>query len=130
MNKDSLTILKVSLAMVFVWFGLLKFFDVSPVANIIASAYPWLMEIRIFYVLLALFEIGLSIGILVPKISKIIAALMILHLLGATFGVLFSEQAFVGGFPYLSVVGEFVVKNFVLIAGAFIIAKNKDGFKS
>jgi len=124
MNRSPLTVLKISLAVVFVWFGLLKLFGVSPVANIIASSYPWIMEIKIFYVLLALAEIGLGIGILIPRLTKISAWLMIAHLLAATLGILFSPQAFVGSFPLLSLTGEFVVKNFVLIAGAFVIAEN------
>lgn len=124
MNRNSLKILKISLATIFLWFGFLKLFDVSPVANVIASSYPWIIEIRIFYVLLALTEIGLGIGILIPRLTKISAWLMAAHLLAATFGVLFSPQAFVGSFPLLSLTGEFVVKNFVLIAGAFVIAEN------
>lgn len=126
----SIKFLRISLAVVFLWFGLLKLFNVSPVFDVIAKAYPFITNNPTLYFLLAVLEIALGIGILIPKIFIVSSWVMVGHLLVATFGVLLSPQAFTGSFPFLSVVGEFVVKNFVLIAGALVlISQNKkDGF--
>lgn len=119
-------VLRVSLALVFVWFGVLKIAGVSPVVGIIAKSYPFIAEIPTFYFLLALLEIVLGIGILIPRLVSLSAWIMVGHLLVATLGVLLSPQAFAGGFPLLSVVGEFVVKNFVLIAGALVVISENE----
>lgn len=112
-----------SLSLVFIWFGALKFFGISPVNQIIGEAYPWITENRIWYFGLAIFEIGIGVGLLVPGSRRLSAWIMAAHLLFATFGVLFSPQAFAENFPFLSLAGEFVVKNFVLVAGALVVAR-------
>ena len=119
-----LRLLKISIAVVFIWFGLLKFLNVSPVVDIITRAYPFITENQILYLFLAVLEILIGIGLLIPKFVRVSALVATLHLSIATLGVLFSPQAFLTAFPFLSLVGEFVVKNLVLIAGVLLIAKN------
>ncbi|RJQ28464.1 DUF417 family protein [Candidatus Parcubacteria bacterium] len=117
----ALTLLRFSLAFVFLWFGLLKLFGVSPVLDVIARAYPFMVENKTLFLLLAILEVALGIGILVRRFAVLSAWIMVGHLLLATGGVLFSPQAFVNHFPFLSVVGEFVIKNIVLIASALLV---------
>ena len=121
MFPDPIKTLRFSLALVFIWFGLLKLLNISPVFDVIANAYPFITVNPAVYFSLALFEIILGIGILIPRFIQWIGWIMIFHLAFATLGVLLSPQAFIGGFPALSIIGEFVVKNFVLIAGALVV---------
>lgn len=124
MNKDhsySIEILKFSLAFVFIWFGFLKLLNVSPVLDVIAHAYPFFAVHPTAYLGLAVLEIALGIGILISRFIWPIGWIMVFHLFIATFGVLLSPQAFIGNFLVLSIVGEFVVKNFVLIAGILVV---------
>ena len=113
--------LRASLAIVFLWFGLLKFFNVSPVLSIIAEAYPFIAEKPTLYLILAIAEIVIAIGILIPRYAIIFYWMVVGHLSVATLGVLFSSQAFQPVFPFLSLTGEFVVKNFVLISAALVL---------
>ncbi|MEK9180160.1 MAG: DUF417 family protein [Patescibacteria group bacterium] len=123
---SSVNLLKLSLAVVFVWFGALKLLDVSPVAGIIAAATPMIIEYHWLFYALALFEIALGVGLFIPRVERLAAWTMVAHLFFATFAVLFSPLAFDGGFPYLSIAGEFVVKNFVLITGALVVASRNE----
>jgi uncharacterized membrane protein YkgB len=125
-QQQTITFLRYSLSLVFVWFGLLKLFNVSPVVDIIAEAYPFMVHINILYVLLALFEVMIGIGFLIKKYVVLVSWLAVAHLLIATTGVLFTHQAFTTTFPMLSVVGEFVVKNIVLAASALVIIGSKE----
>lgn len=113
--------LRGSLAVVFLWFGVLKLLQASPVFDVIANSYPFIAEYPVFYFLLAVFEIALGIGMLLRRFVRWAGWIMVGHLVFATLGVLFSPQAFTAGFPLLSVVGEFVIKNFVLIAAALAV---------
>lgn len=117
---SAIFILRITLAIVFIWFGALKLIDVSPVKDIIFSSVPsFVSSLPFFYTVLALLEIIIGIGLLIKPLAKIVAVILILHLLVATFSVLF-VMGF-NPFPILTLEGEFVAKNLVLIAGALVI---------
>lgn len=114
-------LLRASLALVFLWFGLLKAFGVSPVIEVIDIAYPAILNYPFLFDLLILLELAIGVGLLVSRFARTAALLGAIHLTIATLGVLFSPQAFSGGFPFLTLIGEFVVKNIVLIAALFVL---------
>ena len=85
------------------------------------DTYPHFATPNMFHVLTA-FEVIVGIMLLSGLWVRWAAAAVIPHLLG-TFGVLlFAPQlAFAPRFPLLSLDGEFVIKNFVLLAAAAVI---------
>jgi uncharacterized membrane protein YkgB len=122
MERHGVTILRVALAIVFIWFGALKVFDYSPVKEIVKETVFFLPG-NTFFFLLGLAEIVIGIGLLIPIALRITLVLFWLQM-GGTFMTLavLPEQAFQGGNPLLlSVLGEFVVKNIVLMAAGLVI---------
>jgi|JI10StandDraft_1071094.scaffolds.fasta_scaffold1341921_2 putative oxidoreductase len=121
MKGISLLCLRLSLGIVFIWFGIQKLFDVCPVTGMIQNALPMGLgkscEILFF---LGIFELIIGIGFVVNCYIKFFSLAMMAHLLIATTAVLIT-QGFDPQFPILSIAGEFVVKNFVLIAGPLVI---------
>jgi uncharacterized membrane protein YkgB len=111
-------LLRWSLGIVFVWFGALKLVNATPVTTMIRLTYPPFAAPPLFCALTG-FEIAVGVMLLVNLWPRLAAVLIISHLLG-TFGVLVfaPHLAFINGFPFLSLDGEFVVKNLVLIAAA------------
>lgn len=126
MFKHSHTILRYTLAIIFLWFGLLKLSGVSPVASIIEQVYPFIVRIKVFYYLLALAEIGIGVGLLIKPIAPYAALLLIVHLTLATLGILFTGLSYNGSFPNLTLVGEFAVKNFALMAAGLVVYQVKE----
>jgi uncharacterized membrane protein YkgB len=121
MRRIGPTLLRVSLAVVFIWFGALKVTGTSPVENLVADTVP-IVDGSWFVPLLGVFEVGLGLALLFGAFPIVIVA-MVLHLTG-TFLVLITqpELAFQGGNPLLlTTEGEFVMKNLVLLAGALAI---------
>lgn len=121
--RIAIPLLRLALAFVYVAFGALKVAGLSPVADLVAAMIPFLpaeqavIAMGIFEVIVGLL---LAVGVLIPWI----AAAQVVHLLG-TFLVflVLPGLTFVGGNPLaLTVVGEFVAKNVVLIAGLFVVA--------
>lgn len=112
---------RLSLGLIFIWFGALKLTGVSPVRDVIAQATPFIMQYTGLYTALALFEIAVGIVVFIPILTRAATLLIIGHLLFATGSVIFSPQAFINGFPVLSVVGEFVIKNLALISVALLL---------
>ncbi len=107
-----------SLGIVYLWFGALKLAHLSPVLELIRRASPLLAKAP-FYNLLALSELALGAMLLAGVWKRWTAASAVMHLIG-TFSVVFSspQTAFRPSFPILTMEGEFVVKNLVLIAAA------------
>lgn len=111
-------LLRLSLGIVYLWFGALKLVGMSPVLELVRLTYPPFATAPL-YVGLALFELGLGIVLLAGVWKRWAAPAAVFHLIG-TFGVLVSapQKAFLPNFPFLTMEGEFVVKNLVLLAAA------------
>jgi uncharacterized membrane protein YphA (DoxX/SURF4 family) len=114
----SIWLLQGSLGAVYLWFGALKLTDHSPVHALLKAAYGSLVT-QPLYVALAVFEIALGLVLLTGSLRRWAALAAIFHLLG-TFSILVVAPvlAFAPAFPALTMAGEFIVKNVVLIAAA------------
>lgn len=114
--------LRWALGLVFVWFGALKLLRVSPVADLVARTVYWLPP-DTFVPVLGVWEVAVGLGLLLGIALRLILLLFWLQMAG-TFLVLFlrPDISFQGGNPLLlTVEGEFVVKNLVLIAAGLVI---------
>jgi uncharacterized membrane protein YkgB len=119
----SLLLLRLSLGLVFVWFGALKVADATPVADLVAGTVPWL-DRAWFVPALGAAEVVLGLALLVGRFLTAVSAVLVAHL-GGTFLVLLMmpELAFQGGNPLLlTTIGEFVIKNVVLISAGLVLA--------
>lgn len=123
LRRWSVPLLRVSLGVVFVWFGALKAFQVSPVADLVAATVYW-VDPTWFVPALGLVEVGIGLGVLARVLLRLLTLLLAVHLAG-TFGILviLPGVAFSEGNPLLlTTEGEFVVKNLVLLSAALVVA--------
>jgi putative oxidoreductase len=119
----SLPLLRISLGIVFVWFGGLKVADVTPVGDLVAGTVPFL-DRTWFVPALGLAEVVMGLALIVGRWLTVVCVVLVAHLCG-TFLLLVMqpELAFQDGNPLLlTTIGEFVVKNVVLIASALVLA--------
>jgi uncharacterized membrane protein YkgB len=123
LQRISVPFLRISLGLTFIWFGALKAAGVSPVASLVAHTMPFL-DPHWFVPALGVFEVVLGIALMMRRNLRIVVPVLIAHLAG-TFLVLVTQPAlaFQHGNPLLlSTIGEFVVKNVILIAAAMVLA--------
>jgi putative oxidoreductase len=122
-QRNSIVWLRIALALVFFWFGALKLLGVSPVADLVARALPFLppeIAVRLMGVLEALIALGLLTGWAIR-----VTMLLFFAQMAGTFLILVLEPSlsFQHGNPLLlTTMGEFVVKNLVLITGGLVVA--------
>ena len=122
MAAFGIRLLRICLGIVFVWFGLLKLAGRSPVASLVAETAYWLPP-DLVVPLLGVWEVAVGIGLLL-RIALRLTLLLFWLLLAGTFLVLVlhPDVAFQQGNPLLlTVEGEFVVKNLVLIAAGLVV---------
>lgn len=122
-RRTSLPLLRFSLGVVFVWFGALKVAGITPVGALVAETMPWL-DARWFVPALGWFEIGLGLALMIGYRLGWVCAAMVAHLTGTFLTVVMEPSAmFQHGNPLmLTMEGEFVLKNLVLITAALVIA--------
>jgi putative oxidoreductase len=122
LSQVSLPLLRIALGVVYIWFGALKFTASSPVGELVAKTVPFIPS-HFFVPALGGFEVLVGIGLLIGRRLSIVALLMVAHLAG-TFLVLVTQPgvAFQHSDPVmLTMTGEFVVKNVVLITAGLVL---------
>lgn len=122
LERAALPMLRLSLGVVFVWFGSLKILGVTPVSDLVAATVYWL-DPRWFVPLLGWVEVVVGVGLLSGRALRLVLALFVLQMSG-TFLVLVvqPEVAFQDSNPLLlTTEGEFVVKNLVLLSAGLMI---------
>lgn len=119
----SLAILRMSLGVVFIWFGALKVADVTPVAPLVAGTVPWL-DAAWFVPLLGAVEVLVGIAVIAGRRLTAVSCVLVAHLTGTLLVfVLQPHVAFQDGNPLLlTTEGEFVMKNVVLISAGLVLA--------
>jgi putative oxidoreductase len=124
-------LLRGSLGVTFIWFGALKVAGEPTLpASLIAAITPFI-DPGVSVPLLGGFEVALGAGLLVGRRMTVFVGASALHLSG-TFLVLLlrPDVAFVDGNPLLlTVEGEYVVKNLVLLAAVASLALHSFGTK-
>ena len=114
--------MRISLGIVFVWFGLLKVFDVTPVTDLVANTVYW-VDPDWFVPILGVAEVAIGVALIFKVALRAVLLLFLLQMAG-TFLVLIVQPdiAFRDGNPFLlTVEGEFVVKNLVLLSAGLVV---------
>ena len=122
MQAYGVSLLRIALGVVFVWFGALKIVGRSPVSALVARTVYWISP-EFFVPFLGMWEVLVGLGLLVPVALRLTLLLFWFQLAG-TFLVLVlrPDIAFQGGNPILlTTEGEFVMKNLVLIAAGLVV---------
>ena len=126
-NSIDIKLLRLSLGIIYLWFGVLKFFpDLSPAQQIAIDTIERL-SFRLIsgttgLLLLAIWEVLLGLGLILGFRHRFLVFMLFIHLLG-TFSPLFlfptlSFQSYPYGFTLL---GQYIVKNLVFVAVAWIL---------
>lgn len=125
-RAESATVLRLALSFVFFWFGGLKLSGTSPVTGLVAEALPF-VPARVAVASAGVIEVVIGLGLLTRIAPRFTMTLFFALLLG-TFSLFLSQPylIFADGCPLcLTVTGEFIVKNVVLIAAGLTLVANR-----
>jgi putative oxidoreductase len=122
LDRIGVPLLRISLGVVFLWFGLLKIFDVSPVSSLVAKTIYW-FDPDLVVPALGAVEVFVGACLLAGRLMRIALPLLVLQMAGTFLVlVLLPGVAFRDGNPLLlTVEGEFVVKNLVLLSAGLVV---------
>jgi uncharacterized membrane protein YkgB len=128
MAARGITILRIALGVVFVWFGALKFVPgLSPAEDLVRATVPFLPG-EWFLPFLGLWEVAIGLGFLTGRALRVTILLLFLQMPGTLAPlVLLPARVFTVMPVGLTLEGQYIVKNLVLIAAALVIGATVRG---
>jgi uncharacterized membrane protein YphA (DoxX/SURF4 family) len=133
MARYGLLLLRLSLGIVFFWFGFLKFFpDLSPAQDLATRTIEVLSfglippEVSIY--ILAVWECLIGLGLIIGRFMRVTLLLLFLQMLGTITPVfLFPDEVFTR-IPYAPTLeGQYIIKNMVLISAGLVLGATVRG---
>lgn len=122
MDKIGITFLRFAIGVVFIWFGALKTIgELSPAYGLVAATVYWLTP-EIIVPLLGLWEIAIGLAFLFTPLTRIAIFLLFLQIPGTFLPLVLLPEICFTVFPFgLTLEGQYIVKNLVIIGSALVI---------
>ncbi len=121
LNNWSLPVLRVSLGVVFIWFGALKPFGDSPANEVITKTIYW-FDPDIFIPILGYWEMLIGICLLYTPLIRVGLFLLALQMPGTFLPLVLRPEICFIDVPFnLTLEGQYIVKNLVLIGAAMVV---------
>lgn len=125
LRRNFIMFARISLAVVYIWFGLLKVLGLSPASGLVHDLFNatiHFMSFGTFYILFAWFEILIGVLFLIPRLTRFVIPLLLFHMITTFMPLVFLPSEAWNGFLVLTLPGQYIVKNLVIIAVALGIA--------
>ncbi|AGF77685.1 hypothetical protein UWK_01117 [Desulfocapsa sulfexigens DSM 10523] len=121
MDKYCQGLMRISLALIFIWFGMLKPLGMSPEEELIKNTvYFFPPEVVLF--VLGCWEVTIGIGLLYKPLLRVALLLLLIELPGTFLPLIVLPEICFHSVPFgLSLEGQYIVKNLFLIGAAFVI---------
>jgi uncharacterized membrane protein YkgB len=121
LNRLSLPALRFSLGIIFIWFGALKPFGNSPANDVITKTVYWFNP-DIFIPILGIWEALIGLCLLVPTFIRAGLFLLALQMPGTFLPLILLPEICFQSIPFdLTLEGQYIVKNLVLIGAAMAV---------
>ncbi len=133
MARHGITFLRLSLGLVFFWFGFLKFFPGLSPAQVLATRTIDVLTVglvppEISIVLLATWECLIGLGFLSGRFMRATLLLLWLQMLGTITPIVIFPQEVFTHIPYAPTLeGQYIIKNVVLISAGLVIGATVRG---
>jgi uncharacterized membrane protein YphA (DoxX/SURF4 family) len=126
-NSRSLTVLRCSIGIIYIWFGMLKFFHgYSPAEdlaiNTIHKLTAGLIPAQTSIILLAIWETALGLLLILGFQTKKVLLFLVLHMVCTFTPLLFFPDVSFKIAPYgFTLVGQYIMKNIIIISAAWVL---------
>ena len=129
MHKYGIILLRFALGVIFIWYGGLKVFGMSPAADLVAKTVYWVPP-EFFIPFLGWWEVLIGICMIFRPLIRLSILLLFIQLPGTMLPlVLLPDVVFTQPPIGLTLVGQYIMKNIVLISAAIVVGgtvRNRD----
>jgi uncharacterized membrane protein YkgB len=121
MDRLGVPVLRAALGVVFVWFGGLKVIGGSPAADLVANT-VYVLPPELFVPILGVWEVLVGVCLLYRPLVRLGILLLFLQMPGTFLPMVLLPDVVYATFPHqLTVEGQYIVKNLVIIGAALVV---------
>ena len=122
MARYGLVFMRVSLGIVFFWFGVLKLVPgLSPAEELVRNT-TYFVQPDWFLLVLAIWEMAIGLGLIFGLFMRLTLLLLFLQMPGTALPLVILPDVIWTVFPYgLTLEGQYIVKNLVLIGAGLVL---------
>lgn len=121
MNRHGHLFLRISMGIIFIWFGLLKCFGQSPANELVAHTVYW-VDPKLFIPILGWWEVLIGVCFLFRPLIRLAIFLLFLQIGGTFLPLIVLPEVCFEKFPFvLTIEGQYIVKNLLIISAAIVL---------
>jgi uncharacterized membrane protein YkgB len=121
MQRYGILLLRISLGVVFLWFGALKPFGLSPANELVTRTITFIPP-RIFIPTLGVWEMLIGLCLLIRPLMRVALLLLFVQMAGTVLPLFLLPDVCYTHIPYgLTLEGQYIVKNLCLISAAIVV---------
>ena len=133
-ERHSFWVLRLALAIVYVWFGLLKALGLSPATELVHALFDrtiaWMIPFGTFFALFSWFEVAIGALFLFPRLTRVAVALTLAHVITTVMPLVLMPGAVWDGAFVPTLEGQYIIKNVLIVAAAFALLARHERTKS
>ena len=122
MNTYGIIFLRYSIGIIFIWFGILKPFGVSPAQDLVANTVYWFDNKLAFVKFLGWWEVSIGLTMCYKPMIRLSIFLLFIQMPGTFLPLILLPDICFTDFPFgLTLEGQYIVKNLIIISSGLVI---------
>lgn len=133
MAKNGITLLRISIGIVFFWYGVLKFFpgvsSAEDIATLTIERITFgLVTQALSMPLLAIWEVAIGLTFITGYFMRIALPLLLLQMIGTFMPLFIFPDVSFEVLPFIpTLIGQYIIKNIVIVTGAIVFGAYEQG---
>ena len=122
MSKWGVTLLRYSLGIIYIWFGILKPFGLSPAQELVENTVYWFSNPSDFVPILGWWEVIIGITMCIKPLIRFSIFLLFIQMPGTFLPLVLLPEVCFTNFPFgLTTEGQYIIKNLIIISAAIVV---------
>ena len=122
MSKWGITFLRYSLGLIYIWFGILKPFGLSPAQELVENTVYWFDNPKTFVPILGWWEVVIGLTMCIKPLIRVSIFLLFIQMPGTFLPLILLPEVCFNNFPFgLTLEGQYIIKNLIIISAALVV---------
>ena len=122
MSKWGITFLRYSIGLIYIWFGILKPFGLSPAQELVENTVYWFDNPKTFVPILGWWEVVIGLTMCIKPLIRVSIFLLFIQMPGTFLPLILLPEVCFNNFPFgLTLEGQYIIKNLIIISAALVV---------
>ena len=122
MSRWGITFLRYSLGIIYIWFGILKPFGLSPAQELVENTVYWFDNPKTFVPILGWWEVAIGLSMCIKPLIRVSILLLFIQMPGTFLPLILLPEVCFNNFPFgLTLEGQYIIKNLIIISAALVV---------